>query len=279
MKIILSRKGFDSSNGGQASPILPDGTMISMPIPDNSSDDPLTFSDLCYDGISYSELLFNLPKRNGNDFSNQKCHLDPDIRPNIRKNSIDGWSPAFGQTNAAQGYLKEAGVTEGDLFLFFGWFKKTKQLENGYYRYIEKKDSYSFYDYADLHIIYGYMQIGRIICNPVDISEYYWHPHSSRVHLLNKNNVLYIPSNHLSFAPEKPGFGTLKFDRSRVLTMDGANRGDWIPYDFLMPDKIIGQNRKNSSTSGGLYYKGIWQELVFEGSDKMIEWVIKTICS
>ncbi len=28
MKIILSRKGFDSANGGQASPILPDGTML-----------------------------------------------------------------------------------------------------------------------------------------------------------------------------------------------------------------------------------------------------------
>ena len=26
MKIILSRKGFDSANGGQASPILTDGT-------------------------------------------------------------------------------------------------------------------------------------------------------------------------------------------------------------------------------------------------------------
>ena len=33
MKFILSRKGFDSSNGGIASPILPDGTMLSLPIP------------------------------------------------------------------------------------------------------------------------------------------------------------------------------------------------------------------------------------------------------
>ena len=33
MKIILSRKGFDSSNGGIPSPIMPDGTLISMPIP------------------------------------------------------------------------------------------------------------------------------------------------------------------------------------------------------------------------------------------------------
>ena len=33
MKIILSRKGFDSSNGGIVSPIFEDGSMISFPIP------------------------------------------------------------------------------------------------------------------------------------------------------------------------------------------------------------------------------------------------------
>lgn len=33
MKIILSRREFDSSSGSCASPILPDGQMISFPIP------------------------------------------------------------------------------------------------------------------------------------------------------------------------------------------------------------------------------------------------------
>ena len=32
MKIIISRKGFDNANGKCASPILPDGDMVSMPI-------------------------------------------------------------------------------------------------------------------------------------------------------------------------------------------------------------------------------------------------------
>ena len=38
MKIILSRKGFDSSEkyGQVASPIFPDGSMVSMPIPSSS---------------------------------------------------------------------------------------------------------------------------------------------------------------------------------------------------------------------------------------------------
>jgi hypothetical protein len=33
MKVILSRKGFDSGYGGIPSPVLPDGTMLSLPIP------------------------------------------------------------------------------------------------------------------------------------------------------------------------------------------------------------------------------------------------------
>ncbi len=33
MKVVLSRKGFDSANGGIPSPIMPDGTMLSLPIP------------------------------------------------------------------------------------------------------------------------------------------------------------------------------------------------------------------------------------------------------
>jgi len=33
MKIILSRKGFDSTYGGFPSPIFEDGRMISLPIP------------------------------------------------------------------------------------------------------------------------------------------------------------------------------------------------------------------------------------------------------
>ena len=46
MKVILSRKGFDSANGGIVSPIFEDGAMISMPIP--ASEDFYTYDDLCY---------------------------------------------------------------------------------------------------------------------------------------------------------------------------------------------------------------------------------------
>ena len=58
MKIILSRKGFDSSNGGIPSPILPDGTLLSLPIP--AKLDTISFDDLNYNGVLYSDILKQL---------------------------------------------------------------------------------------------------------------------------------------------------------------------------------------------------------------------------
>lgn len=49
-KIILSRKGFDSKYGGIPSPILPDGAMLSFPIPANSKETvSLTYEALIYE--------------------------------------------------------------------------------------------------------------------------------------------------------------------------------------------------------------------------------------
>ena len=112
MKIILSRKGFDSANGGIVSPIFEDGTMVSFPIP---SDDEDTYDSLYYNGIPYSKILHDLRYKGGNH-----CHVDPDLDLSRRAKEIDGWFPAFGQRDAAASYLKNLGVAPGDIFLFFG---------------------------------------------------------------------------------------------------------------------------------------------------------------
>ena len=106
MKVILSRKGFDSSNGGCPSPIMPDGTLLSMPIP---SDDKDSYDDLSYCGTPYSRILQQLaPKKTFGC-----CHVDPDIRDDCRAKSIEGWRPGFGQIGSAQGVLANAGVEPG----------------------------------------------------------------------------------------------------------------------------------------------------------------------
>lgn len=59
MKVILSRKGFDSGYGGWASPILPDGRMLSLPIP--ASNGLVSYDDLSAgNGQTYLETMREL---------------------------------------------------------------------------------------------------------------------------------------------------------------------------------------------------------------------------
>ena len=73
MKIILSRKGFDSTSGGYPSPILPDGTLLSLPIPDDTN----YYELLRYKDKNYAEIINELTNCKG---SAGRCHYDPDIR-------------------------------------------------------------------------------------------------------------------------------------------------------------------------------------------------------
>lgn len=262
MKVILSRKGFDSSFGGCPSPILPDGTLLSLPIP---SDDRDSYSDLNCHGVNYAALLQQL--RPGKEYSH--CHVDPDLRPGLRVAPVEGWKPAFGQTDAARGVHKNAGVETGDVFLFFGWFRQVELGPNGY-RFVRKSED--FYHHADLQVIYGYLQIGEIITDPEEIAKYSWHPHASEKYSKNKANTLYLPTEHLSWNPKKDGFGTLDYRVDRVLTMEHKQRATWNEKPFLMPEHVYG-NRKNSAKGEGLYYAGVWQELVLDDSEGLFEWV------
>ncbi len=267
MKVILSRKGFDSANGGIPSPIMPDGTLLSMPIP--FDDENTAYADIQWNGMTYADILRDLnPTR-----EYTRCHLDPDIRDN-RVKHIKGWAPAFGQLGSAQGKLRNAGVEEGDLILFFGWFRKAVESKAGYR--FAPRDEHDFYAGNDLQVIFGYMQIGEIITDQDRIRKYYWHPHSTDAHTCNKNNVLYLPTDKLSLAPSMKGYGTLDFRKDRVLTKEGCTRATWDEYPFLMPEHIAA-NVKNSAKGAGLYYSGIWQEMVVLESPGLLEWVKKVL--
>ena len=117
MKLILSRKGFDSSAGGMPSPIFPDGRMVSLPIPDERSQ--VSYADISYSGASLGPLVAQLT--DGQIPAHYRAHIDPDLAKNSLPR-LAGWRPIFGQTGPAQGHLRNNGVGLGDLFLFFGLF-------------------------------------------------------------------------------------------------------------------------------------------------------------
>jgi hypothetical protein len=151
-RIILSRKGLDSTAGNFASPIL-DGKLFSLPIPDSNSG--IQYDDLRFpDGSDGVGTLVNDLSR-GKVNGSTEVHLDPDLRESI----IDRSSPfraAFGQCGASQSHLTEQNVGEpegesNDLFLFFGYFRPAEQ-RSGVWKYVRKGPK--------LHVIHGWLQLG-----------------------------------------------------------------------------------------------------------------------
>jgi hypothetical protein len=263
MKVILSRKGFDSENGAYPSPILPNGQMISVPIPDQNMDD-IKYSDVKTGELTCYDLMKCLnPKiKSGNKRleidEDTKCHLDPDIyRKAIGREP--NWKPLFGQVDAAQGHLRKQKVSEDDLFLFFGWFRKT--------RYDDGNDGKLVFDpiERDLHTIFGYLQIGEITKVDHEFDAPKWmkyHPHTKERYRNNKTNTIYIARDDLSWNEAIPGAGRFMFNDKLILTKKGLSRSKWDLPDCFKEAEIS-------------YHKHSWKDGYFKSADKGQEFVIK----
>ena len=264
MKIILSRKGFDSSSGKQANPIMPDGTLLSLPIPDE--EDANTFSSLQWEGSSYFDIIHSL---NPKTFitSDSRCHLDPDLRFEV-KNRETNWKPAFGQMNASLSHLRNQKVSIGDIFLFYGWFRET-EFRDGHLRY--RKNG------LDAHIIYGYMQIGEIIERKEDVPDWLKdHPHFAYDNAWEGNkNAIFLPSDKLTLIPSLRGCNNLRYRRDRVLTKAGMSRRYWDLPDFFRRVSISYNSK--SWLEDSFKSAGRGQEFVIDATPEILSWVAKII--
>lgn len=104
MRIVFSRKGFDSSYGGAPSPII-DGRPLSLPIPGSRGE------QTTYGALGLGELVSRATR--GRMSAADACHDDP---------MFAGGYCWLGQVNQAQGHLRNQGVGIGDVFLFYGLF-------------------------------------------------------------------------------------------------------------------------------------------------------------
>lgn len=231
MKIIFSRKGFDSASGGCPSPII-DGRPISLPIPECNLHSETRYRDL---RGQYGALVRDLTR--GRLTADCKCHLDPDIRLDCLPREV-GWRGTLGQSSAAQSHLENKGVNLGDLFLFFGLFRPVEN--DGGWRFVGTPE----------HRIWGWLQIGEIV--PLGpngsrdgshvVATYSWlkdHPHARPGQ--EKKNALYIASDNLILPTAKsslPGSGILK--RGYRLTASGANVSTWRVPGWLHPPGGVG---------------------------------------
>ena len=210
MKIILSRKGVDSGSGKTASPIFPDGRMLSLPIPDKQS--PIRYQDIKWHEYDLGKVVSDLT--NGRIAASFFSHLDPDLNHESLPRS-NNWLPLFGQTGAAQGHLRNNNVMIGDIFLFFGLFRdvsiKAKRLEWSTGSTLR-------------HVIWGWLQVGRIVavdnCNREKFHWAGYHPHFHQDP--DQNNTIYVAKQNLELPntpTQKKGAGVFsRFTQELQLT-------------------------------------------------------------
>ncbi|WP_145965871.1 hypothetical protein [Hahella sp. KA22] len=237
MRLILSRKGFDSSAGGISSLIMPDGRMISLPIPTNAKYQKLGMLNI--EGVDIDRILKDLTDCRFN--ADTTVHIDPDLCATYMTRK-EGWRSSFGQVSAAQSHLRNQKVACGDLFLFFGWFRQIANTEKGW-RFAEGS--------ADLHVLFGWLQIGEILQIGEDTEEVVrnrpWlsdHPHIlAAENFKHSSNTIYVASEKLSIGGKEtafPGGGCFpRFEDILQLTQANvSSRSSWkLPGFFFPPDK------------------------------------------
>lgn len=174
MRIVFSRKGFDTGSGGTASPII-GGKPISLPIPTTRR------SVTTYDHLGLGEIVERVTR--GRIARDHLCHEDPMF---TREQCL------FGQCGAAQSHLQNQGVGIGDVFLFFGLF-----CDEG------TGDRH--------HRIFGYLQVAEMILpahsklGPLD------RPHPHTLGEWNENNTVYrgtgavVTRDHVELRLTQPG--------------------------------------------------------------------------
>ena len=270
-RIILSRKGFDSSAGEKASPIFSNGNICSIPIPDKVGPFSHRYRDLKYDHLKIEDVFEEVdavkPKLNLDDY----CHFDPQLNQSIG---------LFGQLGFSQKELDNQGVGAGDIFLFFGWFRN----------YSIKK--------RDLHHLFGWLQIDRVLKDPYEIKDFLNqkninHPHGATELYEKKkvkNNTLYVSKEFIEINNKKTllkGFGLFKKTHHDLILTDPdplKTRTKW-----KMPEKYF-SNTKHLFMSKRLNWideknclidsnTGPGQELILnsELNPKLIDWVMDLI--
>jgi len=224
VKIIFSRKGFDSGYGGVPSPVFPNGQLMSLPIPGGQA--PHRFDELTTPVGPMGPLVQQLTGRPA--FPRAAVHLDPDLDAGSVARQ-PGWRGSLGQAGAAQSHLASQGVGPGDLFLFFGWFREVEQTN----------DAWNYRRGAPgQHVLFGYLQIGQVLTVGAQpdtagiLAERPWlhdHPHLDGERSVN--NTIYLAADELilpSGPTGRPGAGAFdQLTADQVLTAPGQSKSRW----------------------------------------------------
>ena len=232
MRIVFSRKGFDSQYGRVPSPIFPDGTFASVPIPSQYG---RPFREM---GGMTPPLCDVLRDLSGYAIdSSMSVHVDPDLSHAVLKRPL-GWRPAFGQVGAAQGHLSRQGVGPDDVFIFFGWFRRVER-EGGRWRYVPGAPS--------IHSVFGWLQVAEVLAIEGDgfevLRRFPWlgeHPHLRHAaEFAGQRNTVYVASDSLHIGGRRlavAGGGAFPcWGPSLQLSANGSSRSLWKVPGWMYP--------------------------------------------
>jgi hypothetical protein len=212
MKIVFSRKGFDGENGGVSSPIFPDLSMVSLPIPRKSQ---LQYGQINFSRHGLRNLGEVVEPLTGYRMSDSSCaHLDPDIDSEAIARER-GWRGIFGQSGSAQGKLRKDGVGVGSLFLFFGRFQEVDR-KRGRLRY--KSNS------PVQQVVFGWLRVGSVFDLPEERESVptwaKYHAHLNFQYPESPPNAIYVAAPRLNDTSDLPGWGVFKHYHHRLRLTD-----------------------------------------------------------
>lgn len=276
MKIILSRKGVDSGNCKASNLVIFDcqgkSEMIMIPIP--SSNDKIAYKDVTFSKDKEKDLYVKNYLKNFKIDLSSLCHMDPNLSNYLDEPNFLG---SVGQIGISQSHLENQEIQKDDLFIFFGKYEIQKFSQTK----VEKIAK-------DKHIMFGYLQIGEIIC-PNDPKnggrasyeqKYPWiknQPHWNFEKYNNiKSNRIYIAREKCSFDENIKGFGMFNFSEDLILTKNGRSISKWELPKPLMNLKITYHNESNYKED---YFQSAsrGQEFVIEKNEKAEKWAVELI--
>jgi hypothetical protein len=281
MRLVFSRKAWDSKAGGKPNPII-DGQFVPLPIPKNKHrGGNVPLKDIYWPLQPPISLDVLLGPQVGH------FHPDPWLYPGMLKKQAGHWLPAQGHTatSPAHRHLVKEGITEGDIMLFYGWFRKAK-FEQGKLTFEERS--------PDLHVVFGYLQIDEILENKdfpaltgrlPGLGD---HPHLNNT---VGDDVLYVAKRFLEIPGLPtgviPGGGLFpQFDPRLVLTdQEGGNTKrsvwrlcGWASSDpSVLPEMTYLKKWEREYPDCTTRNRGQGQEFVLKPTPEILQWLVSLL--
>jgi hypothetical protein len=237
--------------------------------------------DVAERGIPYDNLKFDgkpldvlISQLSNGKFNYPQAHLDPDLDRDRYPNRHEDWRPAFGQIDNAQSHLRKQNVGENDLFLFFGWFRRTRYVR-GQLKYLQPRKGGK-----ELHVIFGWLQVGGkpLAVNGNEIPDWLqYHPHivnfNAGVNGYMNNNMIYMAADQLILGNKDfgvRGAGIFPcFKSSLQLTAPERTKArwclpEWLQTGFTRPHRLNNDWRCPNNGHVPFDSGGRGQEFVFD---------------